>query len=423
MDTVSGYAPSAVESVLPASQGGDKETIESIKFQAPKTYSAQGRAVSKNDYITAIQQNNLGISFDAVNVWGGEENDPPVFGQVFISLKPAGSYNLTQTQKQRIISEVIKPISVLTVTPTITDPDYTYIKLDLNVYYDPIKTTLTSSQIQEGIKTAVYNFAETTLNTFNSTFNAYELLNTIQSFSNSIITSEYAINLQKKFFPNLSSPTTYNLYYNTPLEKGITLSGVSSSPSMQYRDPINLANIIDGVYIEELPSNTYGIDTISVINPGFGYQSTPTVTIIGDGTGATAHAVVVNGAIRNIVVDDAGVNYTTAIAVITPVAGDTTGQLGSAVVNLQGRYGTLRSYYNNTSYVKTIFSSNIGTIDYSQGLITLNAFSPIGVNNELGQLTVTAKPTTSIISSSYNRIITIDPYDPNAITVNVIAKT
>jgi len=423
MDTVSNYAPSAVESVLPASQGGDKETIESIKFQAPKTYSAQGRAVSKNDYITAIQQNNLGISFDAVNVWGGEENDPPVFGQVFISLKPAGSYNLTQTQKQRIISEVIKPISVLTVTPTITDPDYTYIKLDLNVYYDPIKTTLTSSQIQEGIKTAVYNFAETTLNTFNSTFNAYELLNTIQSFSNSIITSEYAINLQKKFFPNLSSPTTYNLYYNTPLEKGITLSGVSSSPSMQYRDPINLANIIDGVYIEELPSNTYGIDTISVINPGFGYQSTPTVTIIGDGTGATAHAVVVNGAIRNIVVDDAGVNYTTAIAVITPVAGDTTGQLGSAVVNLQGRYGTLRSYYNNTSYVKTIFSSNIGTIDYSQGLITLNAFSPIGVNNELGQLTVTAKPTTSIISSSYNRIITIDPYDPNAITVNVIAKT
>jgi hypothetical protein len=423
MNAVGNYSNYTITPLTPATKGNDKESIASIKFQAPKTYSAQGRAVSKNDYITAIQQNNLGISFDAVNVWGGEENDPPVFGQVFISLKPAGSYNLTQTQKQRIISEVIKPISVLTVTPTITDPDYTYIKLDLNVYYDPIKTTLTSSQIQEGIKTAVYNFAETTLNTFNSTFNAYELLNTIQSFSNSIITSEYAINLQKKFFPNLSSPTTYNLYYNTPLEKGITLSGVSSSPSMQYRDPINLANIIDGVYIEELPSNTYGIDTISVINPGFGYQSTPTVTIIGDGTGATAHAVVVNGAIRNIVVDDAGVNYTTAIAVITPVAGDTTGQLGSAVVNLQGRYGTLRSYYNNTSYVKTIFSSNIGTIDYSQGLITLNAFSPIGVNNELGQLTVTAKPTTSIISSSYNRIITIDPYDPNAITVNVIAKT
>ena len=423
MNTVSGYAPSAVNSVTPATQGGDKESIDSIKFQAPKAYAAQGRAVSKNDYITAIQQNSLGISFDAVNVWGGEENNPPVYGQVFVSLKPAGAYNLTETQKQRIISEVINPISVLTVTPTIVDPDYTYLKLTLNVYYDPSKTSLTSSQIQTGIQSAVLSFASTTLNTFNSTFNAYELLNTIQSYDNSIITSEYDVKLQKKFFPNLTVPTTYNLYYNTPLQKGIFLSGVSSSPAVQFRDPTNLANIIDGIFIEEIPAATYGIDTISVINPGFGYQSAPTVTILGDGTGATAHAVLSGGSIKNIVVDTAGVNYTSAIAVITPADGDTTGQLAAAVVNLQGRYGSLRSYYNNNSQVKTVFISNIGTIDYTAGVITLNAFSPIDVDSPLGQLTVTAKPTTSIISSTYNRIITIDPYDPTAVTVNVIAKT
>ena len=422
MNTVSGYAPSAVTSVTPATSGGDKESIDSIKFQAPKSYAAQGRAVSKNDYITAIQQNTLGISFDAVNVWGGEENNPPVYGQVFVSLKPAGAYNLTETQKQRIISEVINPISVLTVTPTIVDPDYTYLKLTLNVYYDPSKTSLTSAQIENGVKTSVQNFATKTLNTFNSTFNAYELLNTIQSYDNSIITSEYDIKLQKKFFPNLTTPSTYNLYYNTPLQKGIFLSGISSSPAVQFRDPTNLANIIDGIFIEEIPAATYGIDTISVINPGFGYQSVPTVTILGDGTGATAHAVVSGGAIRSIVVDTAGTNYTSAIAVITPVYGDTTGQLGAAVVNLQGRYGALRSYYNNTSQVKTVFLSNIGTVDYTGGVVTLNSFEPINVDNPLGQLTVTTNPTTSIISSSYNRIITIDPYDATAITVNVIAK-
>ena len=422
MNTVSGYAPSAVNSVTPATQGGDKESIDSIKFQAPKAYAAQGRAVSKNDYITAIQQNSLGISFDAVNVWGGEENNPPVYGQVFVSLKPAGAYNLTETQKQRIISEVINPISVLTVTPTIVDPDYTYLKLTLNVYYDPSKTSLTSAQIENGVKTSVQNFATKTLNTFNSTFNAYELLNTIQSYDNSIITSEYDVKLQKKFFPNLATPSTYNLYYNTPLQKGIFLSGVSSSPAVQFRDPTNLANIIDGIFIEEIPAATYGIDTISVINPGFGYQSVPTVTILGDGTGATAHAVVSAGAIRSIVVDTAGTNYTSAIAVITPVYGDTTGQLGVAVVNLQGRYGALRSYYNNTSQVKTVFLSNIGTVDYTGGVVTLNSFGPIDVDNPLGQFTVTANPTTSIISSTYNRIITIDPYDATAITVNVIAK-
>ena len=423
MNTVSGYAPSAVMSVSAATQGGDKESIDSIKFQAPKSYAAQGRAVTKEDYITAIQQNNLGISFDAVNVWGGEENSTPVYGQVFVSLKPQGAYNLTSTQKQRIIQEVITPISVLTVTPTIVDPDYTYLKLTINVVYDPTKTTQTAQQIENGVKASIQSFANKTLNTFNSTFSTYELLTAIQNYSSSIISSDYKIQLQKKFFPNLTTPTTYNLYYNAPLEKGILLSGVGSYPGMQFRDPTNLANIIDNIFLEEVPSNTNEVESLSILNPGYGYTATPTVTILGDGTGATAHAVIVNQRISSIVVDTPGTGYTSAIAVITNNPADTTGALGAAVVNLAGRYGTLRIYYNNTNSVKTIFNSNVGTIDYTNGIITLNSFNPYNVNNDLGQLTVTAAPTTSIISSAYNRIITIDPYDSTAIIVNVTSKS
>jgi hypothetical protein len=221
----------------------------------------------------------------------------------------------------------------------------------------------------------------------------------------------------------LTNSQTYNLYYNTSLEKGILLSGVNSSPAMQFRDPTNLTNIIDGVYIEEVPSNTNGVDTILVTNPGFNYTSPPIVTILGDGTGATAHAEIVNRRIKKIVVDTPGTGYTAALVTITNASNDTTGSLGAASVTLQGRYGTLRSYYNNSSSVKTIFNSNIGTIDYTNGSITLNNFNPYNVDNDLGQLTVSVKPTTSIISSTYNRIITVDPYDPNAIVVNVIAKT
>lgn len=424
MDSVGGYPVSSVLSYLPASQGGDKETIDSIKFQAPKTYSAQGRAVSKEDYITAIQQNTLGISFDAVNVWGGEENDPPVYGQVFVSLKPAGAYNLTTTQKQTIIDEVIKPISVLTVTPTIVDTDYTYIKLAVNVVYDPKRTTQTSSQIETGVKNAIAAFAQNSLNTFNSTFNSYDLLTTIQSYNNSITNSEFKLQLQKKFYPNLTTPTTYNFYYNTPLQANRYTSGTNSSPAVQFADPTNLATTIDGIYIEEVPSSTNSVETISIINPGFGYTATPKVVIYGDGTGATAHAVLSGaGSIAKIVVDNGGNGYTSAAVTITPAEGDSTGQLGSAVVNLSGRYGTLRSYYNNTTQVKTIFKSNIGTIDYTAGIVTLNSFNPINVDNDLGQLTISVTPTTSIISSTYNRIITIDPFDPNAITVNVTAKS
>ena len=71
----------------------------------------------------------------------------------------------------------------------------------------------------------------------------------------------------------------------------------------------------------------------------------------------------------------------------------------------------------------SFLNSNIGTVDYTSGIITLNSFAPLQVDNPLGQLAITVNPTTTIISSSYNRIITVDPFDPTAITVNLTAKS
>lgn len=424
MGSVGGYANTTISPLTAATTGSAKESINSIKFQAPKAYSAQKRAVTKEDYISAIQQNNLGYSFDAINVWGGQENSTPVYGQVFIAIKPAGAYTLTSTQKQRLISDVIKPVSVMTVEPTLVDPDYTYIQITANVLYDTKKTNLTAGQIQASVRTAINNLATTNLNTFNSTFSATDFTNAIASTNPAIITNEISIKLQKKFYPNLSTPSTYNLYYGTPLNRGLFQSGVTSNPSVQFRNPLNSAEIIDGVYIEEVPSSTGGLESVTVINPGFGYQYAPTVTILGDGTGATAEAVISgSGSIREINVLTAGTGYTSAIVQITPATNDTTGTLGAGLATLQGRYGTLRIYYNDSQNVKTVFNNNIGTIDYLLGVITLNSFGPIQVNNDLGQLTITANPSTTIISSSYNRILTIDPYDSGAIVVNVTAKT
>ena len=410
-----------INPIVKASTGGSKESIDSIKFQAPKSYAAQGRAVTKEDYITLIQQNKLGISFDAVNTWGGEQNDPPVYGQVFVALKPTGGYSLTETQKQRLISDVIRPISVMTVEPTIVDPDYTYVQINTNVLYDPKKTNLTSNGISSAVSTAISNFARSTLNTFNSTFSVSDLISTIQNSNQSIITNEVTVQLQKKFYPNLSNSTNYKFYFNVPIKKGTFLSGINTSPSMQYSDG---TNIVDGVFLEEIPAATQGVESISVLNPGYGYQTAPTVTINGDGTGATAEAVINNiGSITAINVTNSGNNYTTAYATITPAKNDTTGQLGAAVVNLQGRYGTLSLYRIDGVNGKVVVNSNIGTVDYTNGVITLTGFNPYQVNNDLGQLTLSVNPTTTIVSSTYNRIITVDPYDSNAILVNVTAKT
>lgn len=424
MNTVSNYSNTSVTAITSASQGGEREGIDSIKYQAPKSFAAQGRAVTKEDYVTAIQQNNLGYSFDAVSVWGGQENPTPVYGQVFISLKPTGGYSLTQTQKSRLVNDVLKPISVMTVEPTLVDPDYTYVQITANVLYDPKKTNLSVQQLKDSIKATINTYANQTLNTFNSTFMASEFSTKINQTNGAILTNELSIQLQKKFYPSLTVPSTYKLYYGAPIKKGMFLSGINSSPAVQFQNPINKAEIIDGIYIEEVPSSVGGIDSISILNPGFGYQAAPVVTILGDGTGATAYATINNnGALKAITVTNAGSGYTSAMATITPQPGDTTGQLGAAIVKLEGQFGTLREYYNNDRNVKTVFNNNIGTVNYDAGIVTLNSFGPIDVDNPLGQLTVSVNPTTTIVSSSFNRIITIDPFDSNAIVVNITAKT
>ena len=424
MQPLSGYANTSIFPVSAATNGSGQEDIASIKFQAPKAFSAQGRAVTKDDYITAIQQNKLGITFDAVSVWGGEENDVPVYGQVFISLKPSGAYNITDTQKNMIISRVINPISVMTVKPTIVDPDYTYIMLTADVLYSPGKTSLTSQQLQLGCVDAIGLCAANTLNTFNSTFSSHGFSMCVIDTDPSIISDDISIKIQKKIYPNLTVGQNYTLNFDTSLSKGILSSGVTSSPSMKFVDPTSYSNIINGVFIEEVPVMSNGVDSILMINPGMQYTAAPIVKILGDGTGATAHAILSgNGSVHSIVIDSAGIGYTSAIVSFTNQSNDTTGKLAVGVVSLQGALGTLRTYYINSDLVKTVLNANAGTIDYVNGVVQLNNFAPVGVDNVFGDLKITVNPVSTIISSTFNRIITIDPFDPSAITVNIVAKT
>ena len=419
MDTIAGFSSSTITPVQAATQGAEKETIESIKYTAPKSYAAQGRAVTKEDYIFLIQ-NNAGIfPIDAVNVWGGEENDPPVYGVVFVAIKPSGGYLLTPSQKSIIEEEIIKPISVLTVQPRIIDVDYNYLVINSNILYDPKLTTLTSSQLQTQVLTAIQGFAADTLNTFNSTFQLSTLISTVQSVSSSFITNDGSITLQKRLVPSLTSSTTYTLKYGTSLRKDIFGKSISVTPTFQIIDVDNNNVIRDSVYLEETPSSTTFVESISISNPGFGYTSTPTVTILGDGTGATARATVINGQVDSITMIDVGVNYTQAIVQITSTDGN--GSLASAVAILAGNKGTLRTYYFENN-VKKILNANAGTVDYAQGIVTLTDFNPSAINNPLGVLSVQAVPTSTIVSSTRDKIITLDNTDPNAINISIVAK-
>jgi len=417
MDTIGGYSNTTITPIVATSQGSSKETIDSIKYTAPKAYSSQGRAVTKEDYIYQIQNNSGIFPIDAVNVWGGEENDPPVYGAIFVAIKPAGGYILTETEKNIIDTELIKPISVLTVKPKIIDVDYTYLSIISNVLYNPKLTTLSSTQLKTQILNSIKSFGTSTLNTFNSTFKLSELITTVQSTSSSFITNDASIVLQKRFTPDLINSTTYTFNFGTSLKKDIFSKSISVTPSFQYIDTKNNSVVRSEVYLEETPSSTSVIDYISIINPGFSYTSTPTVTIIGDGAGATATAFVVNGQITNIVVTDPGSNYTQAIVQISGGGGSS----ASASAVLAGNNGVLRTYYY-VNGVKTILNPTAGTVDYENGIVILTGFNPSDINNTSGVLSIQAVPTSTIISSSRDKIITLDTSDNNAINVNLSAK-
>jgi hypothetical protein len=310
----------------------------------------------------------------------------------------------------------------MTVEPIIVDPDYTYMQVTANVLYSPAMTTLTASSLQTGIQNAIYNYSTTNLNTFNSTFSSYDLLSAINSYDRSIVSSDFTVNLQKKFYPTLGTSSTYTLDFNVPIKRGTFGSGITSYPGFSTIDPTNPTSTLIGVLFEEIPVFTSNVASISVINSGYNYTTTPTVVISGDGTGATATASLVSGRVVSVNVTNGGTGYSGATATIKPAIGDTTGQSAQVQVNLFNQYGTLKTYYNDSVKGQVTVNANAGTVDYINGIVTLTNFNPINIDNPLGELTLSVKPTTNIISSTYNKIITIDPYDPNAVAVTVNAK-
>ena len=419
--SIGGFSTIYVNSILAASGGTQRESVDSIKFAAPLSLLSQNRAVTKNDYIKLILQNYP--SFEAVNVWGGEENDPPVYGKVFISAKPKLGFEVSDTEKDFVKNTILKPISVLTITPEIVDIDYNYLKIEANVFYNKSKMSLNDSELKAALKTVIQNYTDTNLNQFNSYFRFSGLETTIDDFNRAIISNEVTLFVAKKFRPDLINSDNYILDYGFELNRGTTNDNFYSSPDFTMRDEDAISR---QCFFEEIPSSFTGLESVTVNNPGFGYTSTPTVTIVGDGTGAVATATIVNSKLSKITVTNPGVGYTTAAVQITGGSGTS----GSGLAVLEGRYGKLRiSYFKadeiSSQSTKVVLNANknsgiIGEIDYSLGKITINSFNPIAVNNDFGDISVHIKPKVSIIQSKLNKMLVLDSDDPTSVIVKTV---
>lgn len=398
--------------------GTNKETDDQVRFRAPYYYTTQNRAVTGQDYETIITKDYNNI--DAVSVWGGEENDPPVYGKVYMSLKTKGYYTLTNMEKQQIKDDIVARRNVLTVFPEIVDPDYCFVVLQGRVTYDPVLTDKTADQIKQLVKQAIYDYNQKELNTFKSTFRLSRLQYYIENCEKSITGSDIKFYLQKRVAIENNRVKNYTVNFNAPLEKGVLEQKIYSYPQIVVRD---ITTFERNVFFEEVPQSYTGVDAVDVVNPGMNYTSIPTVTITGDGTGAIAEAKIVNGKLQKVTMVSKGSNYTRATVSITGGGG----REATAVAKVQNNYGNLRTYYYKSNGEKVIVGENVGTVDYNAGKIVLTQLYPTGVLGnpyyDVNTLTFNAVSRSDIVRPLRNRILTIDENNNQSIQIEVVAES
>ena len=408
------YSTFTIDVVDVAAGGSINESVDSIKFSAAAQYATQNRLVTVKDYESYIKSKYPSV--DSLSVWGGEDNIPKVFGKVYIALKPKTNYFISETEKQRIIDDIISPKAIVSVQAEIRDPQFLYILLENVVQYNTKKTALDEQTIKNNIKQAILLYKTTNLDKFNSTFIQSRLQEIVDATNgNSIVGSEMSVRVQKRFEPKLNESASYKVEYNVPLFRGTTTNKLTSTPFT--------VNDITGInrvaFFEETPQSFTGISEVQVINSGSGYVTQPTVTISGDGTGATAEAVIVNGKIQKIDIVDRGVDYTRALITITGGSG-----FGAeAVAVIDGRSGTLRTIYFDSLAQRQIINSNVGTIDYDNGIITITSINFLTVDSDDGLVRLTIQSDKGIIQSTRDTIVTIDTDDPVSILTELEKKS
>ena len=200
-DAINGFSNAEITTLSNASGGAEKEDIESIKFKATKFYTSQNRLVTLNDYKAKVSE--YYPNADAVAVWGGEDNDPPEYGKVFISLKPQNSDYLSEVEKAEVTTK-LNQLNMLTVRPVIKDAEIVKILLTTVFKYNANDTTLSKGEIETIVRNAIVNFDNTNLNNFDSIFRHSNLVKDIDAANTAILSNITNVRLRKRKQVNLS---------------------------------------------------------------------------------------------------------------------------------------------------------------------------------------------------------------------------
>ena len=209
--SLGGFDDVTVTTATNSANGAQPETPDSIRFNAPRQYASQNRTVTPKDYESKVKQ--IYTNAQSVQVWGGEDNSTPVYGRVYISIKPVTGATLTEATKTDIITQ-LKNFNVASITPVIEDPETTSLQLSVDVKFDAKSTTRTADSIKALVSSAITTFNTNNLGQFDSIFRHSKFIETVNKVDTAILSNITTVKMHKSFTATTTSATTYTIGYN-----------------------------------------------------------------------------------------------------------------------------------------------------------------------------------------------------------------
>ena len=221
LENPNGVSPSSftvdITSSVASAGGEEQETTQKIKYTAPKAYGTQERAVTSQDY-EAIVRKVYPATSDII-IFGGEDQEPPEYGKVFIVLKPTDQSYLTSLTKQKIIADLKKYV-VASVEPKIIDPSILYVEMNSKIYYNGVATDQTTSQIRDKVIGGVQSYLDTSdTEKFNGKFRYSKMVGVIDDVDININSNLTSITMRKDFYPQLNSTFYYEVCFQNSFDK------------------------------------------------------------------------------------------------------------------------------------------------------------------------------------------------------------
>jgi hypothetical protein len=269
----------SVSTSAAAAGGSQKESIESIRQNAPISFAAQQRLVTADDYKALILSKYPAVS-DCI-AWGGEDNLPnPEYGKVFVSLKfpDSLSESAKTTIKNSIQTNLIEPLSIMSISTEFVDPTTTYLECSTFFRFNPNKTNVTLKTTENNVANLISNYFTNNLNIFGEPFRRSNVLTEIDNSSDAILNSRMDIKVQQRFTPTLGISSAYTVTFPVALAIPDDVNYIIESNTFTFNNTIcSIKNKLNSNQLQIIDVN----NNVQVNNIGTYNQNNGVVAITG----------------------------------------------------------------------------------------------------------------------------------------------